>query len=72
MATSKKSGTTRRRQRRTKVSIGGISQSAFAGYAPSSARQPSAAEKPGNDSSASDEQTRKEQTGKDQVRKEED
>ncbi len=65
MATSKKSGTTRRRQRRTKVSIGGISQSAFAGYAPSSSRQPTAAEKPGNDSS--DEQPRKQQ-----VRKEED
>ena len=67
MATSKKSGTIRRKQRRTKVSIGGISQSAFAGYAPTSARQtrqPSAAEKPGNDATASPAQTGKEQARK--------
>jgi hypothetical protein len=64
MATSKKSRTIRRKQRRTKVSIGGISQSAFAGYAPSSAAQtgqPSAAEKPGNDATAEPKQPREEQ-----------
>jgi len=37
MSTSKKPGTRRVVKRRTKVAIGGLSQSAFAGYAPASA-----------------------------------
>ena len=62
MATSKKSGTGRRKQRRTKVSIGGISQSAFAGYAPGGAnpsRRESGHKNPSTDNSDGDEKARK-------------
>jgi len=41
MSTPKKPGTRRVVKRRTKVAIGGVSQSAFAGYAPTSSRQTS-------------------------------
>ena len=40
MATSKKSGTIRRKQRRTKVSIGGVSQSNFANTSMNERQQP--------------------------------
>jgi len=49
MPTSKKPGTRRVRKRRTSVSIGGVSQSAFAGYATTGGQQ-----QPASDAQSSD------------------
>jgi len=56
MPTSKKTGIRRSKKRRATVSLGGVSQSAFAGYAPSSGqpKQPTPEVEPADKKSEED------------------